>query len=319
MSHRSGFTLVGTVDRHCHCGGADRIVASRSSGFPGRGAEHAVQIQPAPDRDCDDPLPRLAGVSGVLFPEVAKLPKTLNPDGLPALYEVLAPYCEGKPRDLPLPVPTAWKATGRGWTATSSARGLSYEYPSIFFANPHPAGGARNTSRPTWQRGDLGGLRFRSLPRGPGRGWFAELCLPRRARRRDRPGGVVGLRGHGPVKIKKRLAKEPNDEQAIGRCGGCGRGSAGLGAAFAWAYWGGDYSDDPEGGGDREGTGPPVRGFRLDERGADAGSRRSAEGHGRGLVGRAEAGVVGAERVLRCSDDDEGPREEVGRVLGAQP
>ena len=69
-----------------------------------------------------------------VFPEVAKLPRTLNPEGLPALYEVLGPYCEEN-RGI-FRCPSDYLDDPDSEFATYFDReGLSYDYPSFFFAN----------------------------------------------------------------------------------------------------------------------------------------------------------------------------------------
>ena len=85
------------------------------------------------------------------FPEVAKLPRTINPHGLPALYDVLGPYCEGNRELFHCPSDvlegnaadffTPWKSSnedpGGDLTARSyfEREGLSYDYPSLILAN----------------------------------------------------------------------------------------------------------------------------------------------------------------------------------------
>lgn len=76
------------------------------------------------------------GERGV-FPEVAKLPKTVNPSNLPALYDVLAPYCENS-RELyycPSDFIVDDDSTGSQQYETYFEReGISYDYPSFIFA-----------------------------------------------------------------------------------------------------------------------------------------------------------------------------------------
>lgn len=76
------------------------------------------------------------GERGV-FPEVAKLPKTVNPSNLPALYDVLAPYCENS-QELyycPSDFIVDDDSTGSQQYETYFEReGISYDYPSFIFA-----------------------------------------------------------------------------------------------------------------------------------------------------------------------------------------
>lgn len=76
------------------------------------------------------------------FPKVAKLPNSLNPEGLPSLYDVLANYCEANrelfhcPNDTYEPSEATLEAdpeAGR-YASYFEREGLSYEYPSIFLA-----------------------------------------------------------------------------------------------------------------------------------------------------------------------------------------
>ena len=71
------------------------------------------------------------------FPEVAKLPKTINPTNLPSLYEVLAPYCEAS--QLLFQCPSDFidteNSSSRGEFETYFEReGISYDYPSFVLA-----------------------------------------------------------------------------------------------------------------------------------------------------------------------------------------
>lgn len=69
------------------------------------------------------------GERGV-FPEVAKLPKTVNPLNLPALNDVLGPYCENN-REI-FRCPGDYLETKDGAATTYfDVEGLSYEYPSL--------------------------------------------------------------------------------------------------------------------------------------------------------------------------------------------
>ncbi|QDU87839.1 Type II secretion system protein G precursor [Pirellulimonas nuda] len=76
------------------------------------------------------------------FPKVAKLPNSLNPEGLPSLYDVLAGHCEENremfrcPSDAYEPSEATLEAdpdAGR-YASYFQREGLSYEYPSIFLA-----------------------------------------------------------------------------------------------------------------------------------------------------------------------------------------
>lgn len=73
------------------------------------------------------------------FPAAAKLPKTLNPLNLPALYEVLGPYCENNREIFICPSdyfdPDTTETTDNDAFFTYHEReGLSYEYPSLMLA-----------------------------------------------------------------------------------------------------------------------------------------------------------------------------------------
>ncbi len=78
------------------------------------------------------------------FPEVAKLPRTLNPTNLPSLYDVLADYCEQNreifhcPSDYyehdPESSSTDDDALMSQYNSYFDREGLSYEYPSFGLA-----------------------------------------------------------------------------------------------------------------------------------------------------------------------------------------
>ncbi len=78
------------------------------------------------------------------FPEVAKLPRTLNPTNLPSLYDVLADYCEQNreifhcPSDYYVHDPEASDtdddALLSGYHSYFDREGLSYEYPTFGLA-----------------------------------------------------------------------------------------------------------------------------------------------------------------------------------------
>lgn len=94
------------------------------------------------------------------FPEVAKLPRSLNPDKLPSLFDVLSPFCEGN-REL-FRCPSDHYATPEGappaeFTTYFDKEGLSYEYPSLFLAG--------RTRPEVLEGGRLG-------PRGSGEIWI---------------------------------------------------------------------------------------------------------------------------------------------------
>lgn len=69
-----------------------------------------------------------------VFPEVAKLPRTLNPTDLPALYDVLGPYCEENQDIFRCPGDYLEDSDGE-FNTYFDREGLSYDYPSVFFAN----------------------------------------------------------------------------------------------------------------------------------------------------------------------------------------
>lgn len=76
------------------------------------------------------------------FPITARLPRTVNPEQLPALYDVLAPFCEKNreificPSDyfLQKPDENGDIAEEDRFETWFDREGLSYEYPSIHFA-----------------------------------------------------------------------------------------------------------------------------------------------------------------------------------------
>lgn len=78
------------------------------------------------------------------FPEVAKLPKTLNPTNLPSLFDVLSDFCEGNreifrcPSDYyqhdPASSDTDDDALLSGYNSYFEREGLSYEYPTFGLA-----------------------------------------------------------------------------------------------------------------------------------------------------------------------------------------
>ncbi len=75
------------------------------------------------------------------FPKTARLPRTENPDNLPSIYDVVAPYCENNrelfhcsgdyytPSDEEAADPNAPQ-----YESWFEREGLSYEYPSLLFA-----------------------------------------------------------------------------------------------------------------------------------------------------------------------------------------
>lgn len=73
------------------------------------------------------------------FPKVAKLPRTLNPDGLPSLFDVLAKYCENNrnifhcPSDYLLADEDDPNASTQ-FETYFDREGLSYEYPTLILA-----------------------------------------------------------------------------------------------------------------------------------------------------------------------------------------
>jgi len=67
------------------------------------------------------------------FPEVAKLPKTLNPKGLPSLIEVLGPYCENSSEIFHCPSDYLEDEESVA-TSYFEREGLSYEYPNLGLA-----------------------------------------------------------------------------------------------------------------------------------------------------------------------------------------
>jgi prepilin-type N-terminal cleavage/methylation domain-containing protein/prepilin-type processing-associated H-X9-DG protein len=76
------------------------------------------------------------------FPQVAKLPRSTNPDGLPSLFDVLAEYCENNreifrcPSDYYEPSEAVLESGGdaASFETYFDKEGLSYEYPSIQLA-----------------------------------------------------------------------------------------------------------------------------------------------------------------------------------------
>ena len=71
------------------------------------------------------------------FPEVAKLPKTINPTNLPALYDVLSPYCEGNQLLFQCPsdfIDTEDSSSNEEFDSYFEREGISYDYPSIVLA-----------------------------------------------------------------------------------------------------------------------------------------------------------------------------------------
>jgi prepilin-type N-terminal cleavage/methylation domain-containing protein/prepilin-type processing-associated H-X9-DG protein len=72
------------------------------------------------------------------FPDVAKLPRTNNPDGLPSLYDVLADFCEHNREVFHCPSDYFEAPADRPelfeFVSWFEKEGLSYEYPSIIFA-----------------------------------------------------------------------------------------------------------------------------------------------------------------------------------------
>ncbi len=76
------------------------------------------------------------------FPEAARLPKTENPSKLPSLYDVLAPFCENNREIFACPSDYFKQTPDENGVVAEEDRyetwhereGLSYEYPSIFFA-----------------------------------------------------------------------------------------------------------------------------------------------------------------------------------------
>ncbi|MBD14976.1 MAG: hypothetical protein CMJ72_07390 [Planctomycetaceae bacterium] len=79
----------------------------------------------------------IQGERGV-FPEVATQPRTINPGKLPALYDVLGPYCENNTKIFRCPsdfIATDSAAHGESDFATYYEReGISYDYPSLLMA-----------------------------------------------------------------------------------------------------------------------------------------------------------------------------------------
>lgn len=79
----------------------------------------------------------LRGARGT-FPEVAKLPRSLNPDGLPSLYDVLADFCEENRALFRCPSdryePPEGQSAPAAFDTWFDKEGLSYEYPSFMLA-----------------------------------------------------------------------------------------------------------------------------------------------------------------------------------------
>ena len=77
------------------------------------------------------------GERGV-FPEVATQPRTINPRNLPALYDVLGPYCENKREIFRCPSDTLAidlsTGTGGDYSTYYEREGISYDYPSLLMA-----------------------------------------------------------------------------------------------------------------------------------------------------------------------------------------
>jgi prepilin-type N-terminal cleavage/methylation domain-containing protein/prepilin-type processing-associated H-X9-DG protein len=84
------------------------------------------------------------------FPKTARLPKSQNPDGLPSLFDVLAPYCESNREIFRCPsdyydvaealervedetVRQKIEAEAGEFETWFDKEGLSYEYPSLIF------------------------------------------------------------------------------------------------------------------------------------------------------------------------------------------
>lgn len=70
------------------------------------------------------------------FPQTAKLPRTLNPNNLPSLFDVLAPFCENNrelfrcPSDRYIPD----EEETSEFDTYFEREGLSYDYPSLVLA-----------------------------------------------------------------------------------------------------------------------------------------------------------------------------------------
>jgi prepilin-type N-terminal cleavage/methylation domain-containing protein/prepilin-type processing-associated H-X9-DG protein len=73
------------------------------------------------------------------FPACAKLPRSLNPEKLPSLYDVLADYCERNRELFRCPSdnfqPPEDSPENAQFTTWFDREGLSYEYPSIALQN----------------------------------------------------------------------------------------------------------------------------------------------------------------------------------------
>jgi prepilin-type N-terminal cleavage/methylation domain-containing protein/prepilin-type processing-associated H-X9-DG protein len=84
------------------------------------------------------------------FPKCARLPKSQNPDGLPSLFDVLAPYCENNREIFRCPsdyydlgealenvedeaIKQKIEAEAGQFNTWFDKEGLSYEYPSRFY------------------------------------------------------------------------------------------------------------------------------------------------------------------------------------------
>ena len=101
-----------------------------------------MQIEPPQYWHCDDALSRSKRGERSTFPEVAKLPRSTNPDGLPSLFDVLADFCENNreifrcPSDHYEPSEAALAAGGdaAAFDTYFEKEGLSYEYPSLQLA-----------------------------------------------------------------------------------------------------------------------------------------------------------------------------------------
>jgi len=94
------------------------------------------------------------------FPRVAKLPKSLNPDRLPSLFDVLSPHCESNRELFRCPSDHYEAPEGQPPAEQSTyfdKEGLSYEYPSLLLAG---------RTRPEVLEGG------RSGPRGSGEIWI---------------------------------------------------------------------------------------------------------------------------------------------------